>query len=77
MALSANNIRDAIFDKIHADADNLYEPHTSVPKPDTGDPDTEDALKALFQYIAQAVVEEIDTNAELNSATTGSPGVID
>ena len=75
--LDADRIRDAIFDKIDADDDELYEPHTSVPKPNTGDSATEAALKAFFQYVAQAVVEEIDDNAELNSTSTGTPGVID
>lgn len=65
MALDATRLGQAMVDAMKA-AGVVFE-----------DASQEAATLTSMTAIAEAIVDEIDTNAELNSTTTGSPGVID
>ena len=62
-------VDDAIADII-ADPDNQAPGRQSVP---ADGPE----LRAFIYYTAKALLRELTEHAELNAATTGTPGVID
>lgn len=66
MALDANRLGQSIVDKMKAANPDVF-----------ADAAQEQATLDTMTRIAEAIVEEIDTHAELNSANTGTPGVID
>lgn len=65
MSLDYERIRDAATDKIKNDDDEKYDTNgdgvPDIPKPDPTNP----AFGALVHYIAKAIVEEIQQNAQV------------